>query len=118
MGRVLLALPVRSNGCESTLPKPIHRYTKHTITSPAKLRKHLDEVRKKGYAIVDQELEIGLRSISVPVRAKANPVIAAMNVGTQAARVSIAELQEKIYPELLASAHHLSILLLDCLTQA
>ena len=69
----------------------------------------LAEAPELGYAIVDQELKIGLRPISVPVKAKANAVIA-VNVGTQAARVSIAELRERIHPELQKAAHHLSIL--------
>jgi IclR family transcriptional regulator, pca regulon regulatory protein len=70
----------------------------------------LADVRKKGHAIVDQELEIGLRSIAVPVRAKSGSVIAPMNVGTQAARVSIGELRGRIYPQLRAAAQHLSAL--------
>jgi len=103
MGRVLLAFQAEE--------RLFTACTKRTLTSPAKLMEQLVEVRKKGYAIVDQELEIGLRSISVPVKAKTNTVIAAMNVGTQAARLSIAELRGRIYPELQKAAHHLSILL-------
>lgn len=111
MGRVLLAFQPEARLREYFAEAKFTARTKRTLTSPRKLMEHLDEVRKQGYAIVDQELEIGLRSISVPVKAKANTVIAAMNVGTQAARVSIAELRERIYPELQKAAHHLSILL-------
>lgn len=111
MGRVLLAFQSEARLREYFAEATFTACTKRTLTSPRKLMEELGEVRKQGYAIVDQELEIGLRSISVPVKAKANTVIAAMNVGTQAARVSIAELQERIHPELQKAAHHLSILL-------
>ena len=111
MGRVLLAFQTEHRLQEYFAQAKFTACTKHTITSRAKLMDELTEVRKKGYAIVDQELEIGLRSISVPVRAKGNSVIAAMNVGTQAARVSIEELQERIHPQLHRAAHHLSGLL-------
>jgi IclR family transcriptional regulator, pca regulon regulatory protein len=111
MGRVLLAFQAEARLREYFAQAKFTACTKRTLTSPAKLMEQLVEVRKKGYAIVDQELEIGLRSISVPVKAKAGTVIAAMNVGTQAARVSIAELRERIYPELQKAARHLSILL-------
>jgi IclR family pca regulon transcriptional regulator len=111
MGRVLLAFQAEERLREYFAEAKFTACTKHTLTSPGRLMEQLAEVRKQGYAIVDQELEIGLRSISVPVKAKANTVIAAMNVGTQAARVSIAELRERIHPELQNAAHHLSILL-------
>lgn len=111
MGRVLLAFQSEERLREYFAHAKFTARTKRTFTSRAKLVEELDEVRKKGYAIVDQELEIGLRSIAVPVKAKSGSVIAAMNVGTQAARVSIAELRERIYPHLHAAAHHLSILL-------
>jgi IclR family transcriptional regulator, pca regulon regulatory protein len=111
MGRVLLAFQAEARLREYFAQAKFTACTKRTLTSPAKLMEQLVEVRKKGYNIVDQELEIGLRSISVPVKAKAGTVIAAMNVGTQAARVSIAELRERIYPELQKAARHLSILL-------
>jgi len=111
MGRVLLAFETEERLREYFAAARFTACTKRTLTSPGKLRERLAEVRTHGYAIVDQELEIGLRSISVPVKAKANTVIAAMNVGTQAARVSIAELLERIHPELQKAAHHLSILL-------
>jgi IclR family pca regulon transcriptional regulator len=110
MGRVLLAFQSEARLREYFAAAKFAACTKHTLTSRRKLMEQLAEVRKLGYAIVDQELEIGLRSISVPVRAKANTVIAAMNVGTQAARVSIAEL-ERIHPDLQKAAHDLSILL-------
>jgi IclR family pca regulon transcriptional regulator len=68
MGRVLLAhLP--ETELESRLAK-VHfqKMTDRTIVSPERLRQVLGLVPQNGYCIVDQELEVGLRSIAVPVR--------------------------------------------------
>jgi IclR family pca regulon transcriptional regulator len=58
-------------------------------------------VRRQGYSVIDQELELGLRSIAVPVKDVRGNVVASMNVGAQAARVSVAELIERVLPVLL-----------------
>ena len=64
-----------------------------------------------GYAVVDQELELGLRSISVPVRGASGQVLAALNVGAQAGRVSVERMKQKFLPVLLRGAQELSVLL-------
>ena len=71
----------------------------------------LNAVRRDGYAIVDQELEIGLRSIAVPVSDRDGRSVAAINVGTQSSRVSVAEMESKFLPPLRAAAHELGLLL-------
>jgi len=111
LGRVLLAYQSPEESREYFARARFSARTKRTIVSPAKLKGELADVRKKGYAIVDQELEMGLRSIAVPVFGKSGAAVAAMNVGTQAARVSIGELKERIYPQLKAAAARLSGLL-------
>lgn len=111
MGRVLLAFQPEETPRDYFARATFTAYTKRTMTSRSQLLRELADVRKKGYAIVDQELEIGLRSIAVPVRLRSGPVVAAMNVGTQAARVPIWELRERIYPQLRAAAQRLSSVL-------
>ena len=70
------------------------------MTSRKRLEEILVEVRQDGFALNDQELEIGLRSIAVPVRNVVGTVVAAMNVSTQASRVSRRELIERCLPML------------------
>lgn len=111
MGRVLLAHLPEAGLREYLARGEFPLRTKRTITSPAKLADELADVKRKGYCIVDQELELGLRSIAVPVVSKANVVICAMNVGTHAARVPVVELRETIYPRLRAAAQQLSAIL-------
>ena len=61
--------------------------------------------------MVEEELEIGLRSIAVPVRGATGTVMAAINVGAQATRVSRAQMEQTFLPVLLNAAAELSMLL-------
>lgn len=111
MGRVLIAhLPPEA--LNNYLKRVnLVRYTQHTIASVSTLKEELKKVRAQGYAINDQELEIGLRSIAVPLLAADGSVSAALNVGVQAGLVPIAELTERILPVLRDGAQELSLLL-------
>jgi IclR family pca regulon transcriptional regulator len=104
LGRVLLANepPERARALLSQI-RP-QKLTPHTVTDPEKLIAILDEVRAQGFSLVDEELEIGLRSIAVPVRNAAGHVVAAMNVSAQAGRVSREDLIRDILPVLVAAA--------------
>lgn len=111
MGRVLLAA-LDNKLLEAYLEEtPLKRLTPYTLTDPALLRAELERVRVQGYALVDQELELGLRSIAVPVRNARGRVLAAMNVGVQAGRVSKAEMLERFLPVLQSAAQSLTPLL-------
>jgi len=112
MGRVLLAalpadeLPARLAGA------PWPRRTPRTLTSAAALRRALTEVRQQGYALNDQELEIGLCSIAVPVVDRRGQTVAALNIGSQVARRTPEDLVGRLLPALLAAADELGRLLL------
>ena len=111
MGRVLLAnLP--PDELETVLPKiAFTRYTDRTVSSLEKLRQVLVTVRREGHAIIDQELELGLRSMAVPVRNPAGRVVAAINVGAHGQRVSIQDMRTRFLPYLHAAAQELCLLL-------
>jgi IclR family pca regulon transcriptional regulator len=111
MGRVLLA-NLTPDEFESVLPKiEFTRYTDRTVTSVEKLRQALVTVRREGHAIIDQELELGLRSMAVPVRNPAGRVVAAINVGAHGQRVSIQDMRTRFLPYLRAAAQELCLLL-------
>lgn len=100
MGRVLLAYldPASLDRVLAEFPpKPL---TSFTIIDPTRLREIIAVVRTTGYSVVDQELEIGLRSIAVPVFNMKGSVIAAMNVSVQAGRMSAPEMVDTLLPEL------------------
>jgi IclR family pca regulon transcriptional regulator len=108
MGRVLLAdLPVQELD-DFLASTRLEGYTPKTIADPDELRAALAEVRKQGWALVDEELEVGLRSVAAPIRSAEGRTIAAMNVSAAASRVSLEELQERFLPKLLRTADLIS----------
>ncbi|MEV6528641.1 IclR family transcriptional regulator C-terminal domain-containing protein [Streptomyces sp. NPDC051639] len=98
LGRVMLA----------DLPDPplsgLRPLTPRTITDPDRLKAVLDRARDEGYALVDEELEEGLRSIAVPVRERGGRVVAAVNVAMHSSRRTSAQCVDEVLPELLATA--------------
>jgi IclR family pca regulon transcriptional regulator len=78
------------------------------LTTISELTKEINQVAEDGYALVDQELEVGLRSLSVPVKNQLGSVIAAMNVGVSASRISNAHMRQIILPVLKNAAKLLS----------
>lgn len=100
-GRVLLsALPQAE--VEAWLSRQtLVPLTPSTVTSPERLRIEIARARSQGYAAVDQELELGLRTISVPLKSYRGDVLAAMNVSVHAARVSMDQLVNDCLPALL-----------------
>ena len=104
MGRVLLAglsepqLEEFLDGLVASGP------TEQSINNTEALRSEIHTVRSQGYALIDQELEEGIRSVAAPLRDRRGRTLAAINVGTHAARVTLKELRGVILPDLLATA--------------
>jgi IclR family transcriptional regulator, pca regulon regulatory protein len=111
MGRVLLAyLPTEQ--LEQYLAKAVLTpHTNRTITSVEKLRLALRNVRRNGYALVDQEYEVGLRSLAVPVYAPSGRVVATVNLSGNAPRLSVLEMQSRYLNPLRNAAAELSVFL-------
>ena len=107
MGRVLLAhLP--AGELEAYLGRAeLRKLTERTVVDPAELRTILATVRSQGWAAVDQELEAGVRSISVPIQDSSGKVVAAINASAHAARVPMRTLEKEFLPRLLDSARQI-----------
>jgi IclR family pca regulon transcriptional regulator len=104
MGRVLLAgLPAPALK-EYLEDLEIVSLTDRTVTNRAALDEAIAEARDQGWAIVDQELENGLRSVAVPIRDHTGRPIAAMNLSTHASRATVTALRRDFLPRLLATA--------------
>ena len=104
MGRVLLA-GMNPDDLEKYLSEAdFEAFTARTVTDPDRLREIVREVGRQGYAIVDQELEEGLRSIAAPIHGAGNAVIAAINLSGHASRVSLAAMRAVLLPALLETA--------------
>jgi IclR family pca regulon transcriptional regulator len=111
MGRILLAyLPAEQ--LEPYLAKAnLIPHTTRTITSVEKLRLALRNIRRNGYAICDQEYEVGLRSIAVPVFSSSGRVVATLNLSGNAPRLSVLEMQNRFLTPLRNAANELSVFL-------
>ncbi len=104
MGRVLLAAASEDELDRYLSEVTFEPLTRRTVTDPARLRAILGDVARQGYAIVDQELEEGLRAVAAPIRGAADVGTAAINVSAHASRVSMAVLRAEILPALLQTA--------------
>jgi len=104
MGRVLLAgMPAAARDAmleASALPA----LTDRTVTNPSALRDELARVAEQGWALVDGELEPGLRSVAVPLHDRRGNVVAAVNVSTSATRDSVEHVLDAYLPKLLATS--------------
>src|SRR6202046_1265171 len=78
--------------------------TSHTVADPVALRAELGTIRAQGWALVDQELEEGLRSVAAPIRDAEGRAIAAVNVSTHAGRRTVAEVVDDLLTPLLRTA--------------
>ena len=68
----------------------------------------LKQVRAQGWALVDQELEMGLRSVAAPLRDSSGRAVAAMNISTQVARTPVEQIHDDLVPALVATAAQIS----------
>ena len=111
MGRVLLAyLP--GDQLEQYLARIVLTpFTARTVTNVDKLRLALRNVRRHGYALVDQEYEVGLRSLAVPVYAPTGRVVATINLSGSAPRMPVYEMQTRFLPHLRNAAVELGAVL-------
>jgi IclR family pca regulon transcriptional regulator len=111
MGKVLLAARGEAWVRELYAHEPLVARTPRTITNLDDLLRALDEVARQGYALANEELEIGYRSISAPVFDRGGKVVAAINVSTATGRVSMAQLLDEMLPRLVETAGRISRLL-------
>ena len=104
MGRVLLAALSDAELDRFIARAKLQNLTPYTTTDAAELRALIEKVRRNGYSLVDQELEIDLRAIAVPVQNADGRVIAAMNVSAQASRTPKKQMIERFLPALRDAA--------------
>ena len=87
---------------------PLVRYTASTITGPEALVARILADHAQGYSIVDEELERGLRSMSVPIVSRSGRNVAALNLSALSNRTTPKEMRERFLPELRAVAEEIS----------
>lgn len=104
MGRVLLAAQPAEWLDDYLERADLRPITRRTITDRDKLRATLSRIRSRGFALVDQELEEGLRSLAVPLHDAGGTVVAAMNVSAHASRGTSESIRKELLPPLQHAA--------------
>lgn len=107
-GRVLMAWRDASFIQRVIEEQGMPRFTEHTITDPLRLVDVLSDVRRRGWCMVQSELEMGLLTASVPVRDITGDVVAAIAYSTSLGRLSPEEVEGDVIPVMLDAAHELS----------
>jgi IclR family pca regulon transcriptional regulator len=107
MGRVLLADRPDDWLDDYLATTSLRGLTDHTITSPSELRAELDKIKARGWALVDQELEEGVRSIAAPIRDVDGRAVAAVNISTHAGRRTLDGIVQELLRPLLAAAERI-----------
>jgi DNA-binding IclR family transcriptional regulator len=82
-GKALLGW--RERWCESVLRGPLERHTDRTMTDPAMLREEIARSRLRGYAIEDEEFQVGVRAVAAPVFATGGEAVASLGAAVPAA---------------------------------
>jgi DNA-binding IclR family transcriptional regulator len=85
----------------------LKRYTVNTITDPASLMEELASVRARGYAVDDEEIEVGLRCVAAPIRDHSGHVVAAISVAAPVQRMTKKNIQSTV-PGVVAAAEAIS----------
>lgn len=95
MGRVLLAALPPDEARARLASQPLKALTDRTVTNIDALMAEIETVRSRGYALIDQEVEIGLRSLAVPLKTVRGKTVAALNVGLAATQEPVERLVER-----------------------
>jgi IclR family pca regulon transcriptional regulator len=104
MGRVLLAGMAEDELTAYLTAVRLEPLTARTVSSVAALRGEVARARTQGWALVNQELEEGLRALAVPIRDRSGTVVAALNVSAHASRTSLEAMRRDLLPPLLKAA--------------
>jgi IclR family pca regulon transcriptional regulator len=108
MGKVLLASLSPKRLDEYFASAALPRLTTRTLCDEATLRKALQQIRERGWAVADQESEDGVRTVAVPLYDRNMQVQAAMNVAGHASRVSMKDLRTRYLSVLMDAATQIS----------
>lgn len=107
-GRVLLAAQPIERWDKMLAHLPLKSAAARPVTDRAAFRAVLEDVREKGWALVDQELEVGLMSIAVPLYDSDGGIIGSINAGVPTVRMTADEMVERILPRLQQTVEHIS----------
>lgn len=121
MGKVMLAFMTKDQLEEILETVELTAFTSRTITRRQDLMTELEKVRVRNFAISDEEMEIGVRSLAAPIRNAAGEVVAAVNIAVPTTRISLRKLEGALAEKVIKLADKISFVLgymkqeMDCL---
>jgi IclR family pca regulon transcriptional regulator len=107
-GRILLAALPDSELDRYLARVQLKKITPNTIIAKPKLKSLIRDAGKQGWCLVDQELDVGLRSLSVPVRDRSGEVVAALNLCCPTSRITVADMRSQLLSELLSASGNIT----------
>lgn len=108
-GKILAAYMCEENLCEYFSAGEMKKYTSNTICDPGELIKSFRRITAQGYAVDNEELEIGVKCIGAPIRDYTRQVIGAVSVSGPAMRMSPARITDELIPLVMEAAQEISI---------
>lgn len=112
-GRVLLAEQPEETWPSMLKAIKLEPRTQYSVTSKNAFRKILEQVREDGYALVDQELELGLLSIAIPLRSLSGKVVGAVNIGVPTVRADPERMVRDFLPPMQEMGKRIALALPD-----
>jgi len=100
-GRVLLARFPVTEQVALLRETPLTKHTSHTVTELPRLKRLLKECKDKGYALSNEEIEMGVRSMAVPLYDTTGQTLGALSISSRADRMTASEMVSKLLPALL-----------------
>lgn len=89
--------------------KELKPLTTNTITDREELKKELKKVAEQGYAIDDEELDVGVRCVSAPIRDYTRRIVGALSISGPAMRLSLERLEKELIPLAIKAADEISV---------
>ena len=108
VGKVLLADLSEDQLDEYAQQQGLPKLTERTLTDPARLKEHLKAVKKRGYAVDDEENERGIRCVAAPIRNESGRVIAATSISGPAIRITRERIRDTLQKEIMETAASIS----------
>lgn len=110
-GRVLLAGKTDDEAIALLRQMDRQPFTKTTLTTLDALMQAIRKVRETGYAAIEEELEVGLLSLAVPIRNRRGATVASLNVSCNATRMTMTEFSERLLPVMFRTAKEIGAIL-------
>ncbi|MBW1971553.1 MAG: IclR family transcriptional regulator [Deltaproteobacteria bacterium] len=108
IGKVIAAYKSETELEKLGVCKNLKKFTENTISDEQTFKKELEQIRKQGYALDNEEYDIGVRCVAVPIRDYTRQVVAGLAVSSPSCRVSEQKIKEEILPELLKAGEEIS----------